>query len=133
MATYVRLMAFKQRPGWGHETLMREVSDSLHLRRFCLIGSGERAPDESTVVEADVCYRFGGLSARRSTARTSTGWSPSRPLPAFTYRQRHGRPDAGHPASPAAAGHRDRREFRRAGAHVSAGRGSRRGAAGSIL
>ncbi len=60
MATYVRLMAFKQRPGWGHETLMREVSDSLHLRRFCLIGSGERAPDESTVVEADVCYRFGG-------------------------------------------------------------------------
>ena len=61
MATYVRLMAFKQRPGWGHETLMREVSDSLHLRRFCLIGSGERAPDESTVVEADVCYLVRGV------------------------------------------------------------------------
>lgn len=28
---------------------MREVSDSLHLRRFCLIGLHERAPDESTV------------------------------------------------------------------------------------
>jgi IS5 family transposase len=28
---------------------MREVSDSLHLRRFCRIGMTERAPDESTV------------------------------------------------------------------------------------
>ena len=49
MATYVRLMVIKQRTGWGYETLMREVSDSLHLRRFCLIALGERAPDESTV------------------------------------------------------------------------------------
>jgi len=29
--------------------LMREVSDSIHLRRFCLIALGERVPDESTV------------------------------------------------------------------------------------
>lgn len=28
---------------------MREVSDSLHLRRFCRIGMTERVPDESTV------------------------------------------------------------------------------------
>jgi len=28
---------------------MREVSDSIHLRRFCLIALGERVPDESTV------------------------------------------------------------------------------------
>jgi len=49
MATYVRLMVIKQRTGWGYETLMREVSDSIHLRRFCLIGWGERVPDESTV------------------------------------------------------------------------------------
>ena len=28
---------------------MREVSDSLHLRRFCVIALGERVPDESTV------------------------------------------------------------------------------------
>jgi transposase, IS5 family len=49
MATYVRLMVIKQRTGWGYETLMREVSDSIHLRRFCLIGCGERVPDESTV------------------------------------------------------------------------------------
>jgi transposase, IS5 family len=33
----VRLMIVKQRSGWGHETLVREVSDSLHLRRFCRV------------------------------------------------------------------------------------------------
>jgi transposase, IS5 family len=49
METYVRLMVVKQRAGWGYETLVREVSDSLHLRRFCLIALGERVPDESTV------------------------------------------------------------------------------------
>lgn len=49
MATYVRLMVIKQRSGWGYETLAREVSDSLHLRRFCLVGIGERVPCESTV------------------------------------------------------------------------------------
>src|ERR1700727_1347378 len=49
MATYVRLMVIKQRTGWGYETLMRGVSDSIHLRRFCLIALGERVPDESTV------------------------------------------------------------------------------------
>jgi IS5 family transposase len=36
MQSYVRLMVLKHRTGWGYETLMREVSDSLHLRRFCL-------------------------------------------------------------------------------------------------
>lgn len=49
MATYVRLMVTKQRTGWGYETLVREVSDSIHLRRFCLIALTERVPDESTV------------------------------------------------------------------------------------
>src|SRR5436190_3559697 len=49
MQTYVRLIVIKQRTGWGYETLMREVSDSLHLRRFCVIALGERVPDESTV------------------------------------------------------------------------------------
>src|SRR5436190_13593183 len=49
MQTYVRLIVIKQRTGWGYETLMREVCDSLHLRRFCLIALGERVPDESTV------------------------------------------------------------------------------------
>jgi IS5 family transposase len=49
METYVRLMVIKQRSGLGYETLVREVSDSLHLRRFCLIPLHERVPDESTV------------------------------------------------------------------------------------
>jgi IS5 family transposase len=49
METYVRLMIVKHRSGWGYETLMREVSDSIHLRRFCRIGMAERVPNESTV------------------------------------------------------------------------------------
>ena len=49
MQTYVRLMVLKHRFGWGYETLVGEVSDSLHLRRFCLIPLHEEVPDESTV------------------------------------------------------------------------------------
>src|SRR3954454_13053220 len=49
IATFVRLMVVKHRTGWGYETLVREVSDSLHLRRFCLIAIDQRVPDESTV------------------------------------------------------------------------------------
>src|SRR3954469_22249279 len=57
MATFVRLMVVKQRCGWGYATLVREVSDSLHLRRFCLIALTERAPDESTIRK--LCRRLG--------------------------------------------------------------------------
>src|SRR3990170_4324372 len=49
MQTYVRLMLLKHRYGWGYETLLREVSDSFHLRRFCLLALHEEVPDESTV------------------------------------------------------------------------------------
>jgi IS5 family transposase len=49
MASFVRLMVIEQRTGWGYETLVREVSDSLHLRRFCLLPLTARASDESTV------------------------------------------------------------------------------------
>ena len=49
MGSFVRLMVVKQRTGWGYETLVREVSDSLHLRRFCLLPLTQRVPDESTV------------------------------------------------------------------------------------
>jgi transposase, IS5 family len=49
MESYVRLMVIKQRTGWGYETLVREVSDSLHLRRFCLVALGDRVPHESTI------------------------------------------------------------------------------------
>jgi IS5 family transposase len=49
MASFVRLMVIKQRTGWGYQTLVREVSDSLHLRRFCLLALTQRVPEESTV------------------------------------------------------------------------------------
>ena len=49
MESYVRLMVIKHRSGWGYEALMREVSDSIHLRRFCRFGLSQRLPDESTV------------------------------------------------------------------------------------
>jgi transposase, IS5 family len=54
---FVRLMVIKQRTGWGYETLVREVSDSLHLRRFCLVALTERVPDESTIRK--LCRRLG--------------------------------------------------------------------------
>jgi hypothetical protein len=43
---FVRLLVIKQRTGWGYETLVREVSDSLHLRRFCPIAIDQRVSDE---------------------------------------------------------------------------------------
>jgi IS5 family transposase len=49
METFVRLMVLKARYRWGYRTLMGEVSDSIHLRRFCRISLCERVPDESTV------------------------------------------------------------------------------------
>ena len=49
METFVRLMVLKQRYRWGYRTLVAEVSDSIHLRRFCRISLAERVPDESTV------------------------------------------------------------------------------------
>jgi IS5 family transposase len=49
METYVRMMVLKARYGWGYRTLVANVSDSLHLRRFCRLALTDRAPDESTV------------------------------------------------------------------------------------
>jgi transposase, IS5 family len=49
METYVRLMVLKARYRWGYRSLVAEVSDSIHLRRFCRIALSERMPDESTV------------------------------------------------------------------------------------
>ncbi len=47
--TYIRLMVLRHRYRWGYRTLVAEVSDSIHLRRFCRISLSERVPDESTV------------------------------------------------------------------------------------
>ncbi len=49
MALFVRLMVIKQRTGWGYETLVKEVSDSLHLRRFCGLSLTASVPHESTI------------------------------------------------------------------------------------
>ena len=49
MSLFVRLVVVKQRTGWGYETLVREVSDSLHLRRFCGLSLTASVPHESTV------------------------------------------------------------------------------------
>ena len=49
METYIRLMVLKARYRWGYRSLVAEVSDSIHLRRFCRISLSERVPDESTV------------------------------------------------------------------------------------
>jgi len=49
MAMFVRLMLIKQRTGWGYETLVREVSDSLHLRRFVGLSLTTSVPHESTI------------------------------------------------------------------------------------
>src|SRR5215210_7648799 len=79
----LRLMVIKQRSGWGYETLTREVSDSLHLRRFCRIALTERVPDESTIrklcrrlgpdVIEEICRRMiaGAVRERRFTARAA--------------------------------------------------------------
>src|SRR5947209_20599307 len=49
LETYVRLMVLKQRYRWGYRTLVAEVADSIHVRRFCRILLTDRVPDESTV------------------------------------------------------------------------------------
>jgi transposase, IS5 family len=49
MAMFVRLMVIQQRTGWGYETLVREVSDSLHLRRFVGVSLTASVPHESTI------------------------------------------------------------------------------------
>jgi IS5 family transposase len=87
MDRFVRLMIVKARSGWGYETLVREVSDSLHLRRFCRIGLWDRVPDESTIrklvrrlgadVIEDICSQViaeatsPGAGARRFVVRAA--------------------------------------------------------------
>ena len=71
METYVRLMVLKQRYRWGYRSLVAEVSDSIHLRRFCRIALSERVPDESTVRQAHPADRGG--DGERADARVDRG------------------------------------------------------------
>jgi IS5 family transposase len=47
--TYLRLMYLKHRYGFGYETLVREVADSLHWRRFCHISLDGEVPHPTTL------------------------------------------------------------------------------------
>lgn len=47
--TYLRLMYLKHRYGFGYETLVREVADSLHWRRFCHIALDGAVPHPTTL------------------------------------------------------------------------------------
>ena len=49
MSVFVRLMVVKQRSGWGYEFLVREVSGSLHRRRFCGVSVTASVSHESTL------------------------------------------------------------------------------------
>jgi IS5 family transposase len=82
MGSFVRLMVIKQRTGWGYQTLVREVSDSLHLRRFCLLPLTARVPDESTVRK--LVRRLGPETVNQLTravigkAQRETAFAPAR-------------------------------------------------------
>lgn len=47
--TYLHLMYLKHRYGFGYETLVREVTDSLHWRRFCHIPLDGDVPHPTTL------------------------------------------------------------------------------------
>ena len=74
MSLFVRLMVVKQRSGWGYETLVREVSDSLHLRRFCGLSLTASVPHESTVRK--LVRRLGPEAVERSDARVGREGGP---------------------------------------------------------
>lgn len=57
IATYVRLMYLKFRYQLGYETLLKEVSDSFHWRRFCGISLYEEVPDDTCLIK--LTNRFG--------------------------------------------------------------------------
>jgi IS5 family transposase len=85
MDRFVRLMIVKARSGgWGYETLMREVSDSLHLRRFCRIALTERVPDESTVRK--LVRRLGAEVVEQITMAVIAGVSDGRAERRFVAR-----------------------------------------------
>jgi len=55
--TYLRLMYLKHRYGFGYQTLVREVTDSLHWRRFCHLALDATVPHPTTL--SKLTRRFG--------------------------------------------------------------------------
>jgi IS5 family transposase len=54
--SFLRLMYLKRRYGFGYETLIREVGDSITWRRFCRIAIDEPMPDSTTLIKARQRY-----------------------------------------------------------------------------
>ena len=80
METYVRLMVLKARYRWGYRSLVAEVSDSIHLRRFCrisLVGAGAGRVDGA---EADPAGRGG--DGERADACVDRGGDSLEAVPA---------------------------------------------------
>ncbi|GMA60214.1 ISNCY family transposase [Alicyclobacillus fastidiosus] len=59
--TYLRLKYIKFRYQLGYETLVQEVSDSLHWRRFCYIAIDQKVPDATTLIKARKRYGEGTI------------------------------------------------------------------------
>jgi len=71
METYVRLMVLKARYRWGYRSLLAEVSDSIHLRRFCRIALSERVAGRVDGRQADAADR--GRDGERADAVSDRG------------------------------------------------------------
>ena len=54
--TYLRLMILKYRYGFGYETLVAEVSDSIKWRRFCRINLDDIVPHNTTLIKLTKKY-----------------------------------------------------------------------------
>ena len=134
IASYVRLMVLRQRTGWGYETLVREVSDSLHLRRFCPRRDRPVPPGRVDRAQADPPARAGdGGSADPSGGGEGHAGAalprPRRPDRLDRRRGRHPLPDRRRARPGGGAGPRprggkapDARRHRLAGARPLPGR-----------
>ena len=71
--TYLRLMYLKHRYRLGYEMLVREVTDSLHWRRFCLLALDAPVPHPTTLSKLtrkygpDVLHELNRLLVQRAT------------------------------------------------------------------
>ena len=73
-------MVLKARYRWGYRVLVAEVSDSIHLRRFCRISLGERVPDESTIRK--LTRRIGAEAVNELTQTSDRDRGPREAVPA---------------------------------------------------
>jgi IS5 family transposase len=73
--TYLRLMYLKHRYRLGYEMLVREVTDSLHWRRFCHLALDAPVPHSTTLSKLtrkygpDIVHELNRLLVQRATAQ----------------------------------------------------------------